>query len=135
MNRLQLLKATLWISAIAEFVYFSTSHWFFHRAFFNALGIHGADLDSPFVISQLQLIGAMVMGYALMNLIIASDPVRYRPLLALILVIGTLCIAIFTISVWIGTLPALFMINAAILLVQVALVAALFPPNSKVTAS
>lgn len=127
MRNLRLLKATLWISAIVEFVYFSLSHWFFHREFFHALGIRGPDLESPFVISQLQLIGAMVMGYALMNLVIASDPLRYRPLLKLILAIGSVCIAIFVVSVWVGTLPTMFLVNAALVLAQVALVAMLLP--------
>lgn len=127
MTRLRLLQATLWISALAEFVYFSLSHWFFHREFFHALGIHGPDLESPFVISQLQLIGALVMGYALMNLVIAGDPVRYRPFLNLILTIGSICIAIFVVSVWVGTLPAMFLVNAALVLAQVALVAMLLP--------
>ncbi len=127
MNRLSLLRRTLWISALAEFAYFSLSHWLFHRGFFHALGIQGPDLESPFVVSQLQLIGALVMGYALINLIIASDPVRYRPLLTLILVIGSLCIAIFVVSVWVGTLPAMFLVNAALVLAQVVLVAMLLP--------
>ncbi len=127
MTRIRLLKATLWISALAEFVYFSLSHWFFHRPFFNTLGIHGPDLESPFVISQLQLIGVLVMGYAVMNLVIASDPPRYRPLLKVILAIGALCIAIFIVSVQTGTLPVMFLVNAALVLVQVALVAILLP--------
>jgi hypothetical protein len=131
MTRLRLLKATLWLSALAEFVYFSLSHWFFHREFFHALGIHGPDLESPFVVSQLQLIGAMVMGYALMNLIVASDPLRYRPLLTLILAIGSICVAIFVVSVCVGTLPAMFLVNAAMVFVQVALVAMLLPARTQ----
>ncbi len=127
MTSLRVLKATLWISAIVDFVYFSLSHWFFHREFFRTLGIHRPDLESPFVISQLQLIGVLVMGYALMNLVIASDPLRYRPLLILILAIGSACIAVFVVSVWVGTLPAMFLVNAALVLAQVAVVAMLFP--------
>lgn len=130
----RLLKAVLWISAAIELLYFTASHWFFHRAFFNMLGIDGPDLDSPFVISQLQLIGAQVMGYALMNFLIASDPERYRPLMALILAVGVGCIAIFIGNVWAGTLPALFLLNAALLAVQIALVTALFPWTSSATA-
>ncbi|MBY0564717.1 MAG: hypothetical protein K2P58_11065 [Hyphomonadaceae bacterium] len=115
------------IGGIVELVYFTASHWFFHRAFFNALGVNGPELESPFVISQLQLIGALVMGYALMNLLIAGDPERNRPLMALILAVGLGCIAIFIGNVWAGTLPALFLLNATLLAVQIALVTTLFP--------
>lgn len=127
----RLLKAVLLISGIVELVYFTASHWFFHRAFFNALGVNGPELESPFVISQLQLIGALVMGYALMNLLIAGDPERNHPLMALILAVGLGCIAIFIGNVWAGTLPALFLLNAMLLAVQIALVAMLFPWTAK----
>jgi hypothetical protein len=122
-----LLRAVLWLIAAIELAYFTGSHWFFHRAFFNALGITGPDLESPFVISQLQLIGVLVMGYALMNVIIARDPERYRPFMAVILAVGIGCVIVFVGSVWAGTLPALFLINALLLSVQVVLVACLFP--------
>lgn len=122
-----LLKSILWTSAIAEFVYFSLSHWFFHRFFFNALGIHGPDLESPFVVSQLQLIGAMVMGYSLLMIVTALDPGRHRRPLGVILAVGATCIAIFLGNVAAGTLPPLFLINAVLLAIQVGATLILFP--------
>lgn len=55
----------LWIIAIMQIFYFSASNCFFQHEFFNVLGLYGLDLDSPFVISQLQLTGAMIMGCVL----------------------------------------------------------------------
>ncbi len=49
------------------------------------------------------------------------------PEMALILAVGLGCIGIFIGSVWAGTLPALFLINAVLLAVQVVLVTCLFP--------
>ena len=125
--RYPLLTAVLWVSGLTEIVYFTSSHWFYHRAFFNFLGIYGADLESVYVQSQLQLIGLLVLGYALMNFIIAGDPVRYRPLMALIFVVGIGCIAIFIGHVIAGTLPTMFLVNAALLAVQLIAVGVLFP--------
>ena len=130
----QLLKMVLWLSAAVDLIYFTASHWFFHRLFFNALGIHGADLESPFVISQLQLIGALVMGYALLNVVIAHDPLRYREIMKVILLIGCVCVSIFIGSVAAGTLPSLFLINAALLSLQIVVVACIFPWNTKQSA-
>ena len=126
-TRYPLLTAALWISGLTEIVYFTSSHWFYHRAFFNFLGIYGADLESTYVQSQLQLIGMLVLGYALMNFIIASDPVRYRPVMALIFFVGIGCIAIFIGHVISGTLPTMFLVNAALLAVQLIVVGTLFP--------
>lgn len=77
--------------------------------------------------SQLHLIGMLMLGYALMNFIIASDPIRYRPLMGLIFGVGTGCIAIFVGHVIAGTLPIMFLINAVLLAVQLIVVGALFP--------
>jgi hypothetical protein len=125
----RLLKAVLRTSAVAELLYFTGSHWFFHHRFFNALGITGPDLDSPFVISQLQIIGLLVLGYSLLGFIIASDPVRYRAVLATILLVGVGCIAIFVGSVAAGTLPAPFLVNAVLLAIQIGLGVWLFPKD------
>ena len=125
--RYPLLTAVLWISGLTEIVYFTSSHWFYHRAFFNFLGIYGGDLESTYVQSQLQLIGMLVLGYALMNFIIARDPVRYRPLMALIFIVGTGCVAIFVAHVIAGTLPPMFLVNAVLLGVQLIAVGVLFP--------
>lgn len=125
--RYPLLTAVLWISGLTEIVYFTSSHWFYHRTFFNFLGIYGADLESTYVQSQLQLIGMLVLGYALMNFIIASNPVRYRPLMGLIFFVGTGCIVIFIGHVIAGTLPTVFLVNAALLAVQLIAVGFLFP--------
>jgi hypothetical protein len=122
-----LLTAILWISGLTEIFYFTSSHWFYRRAFFNFLGIYGADLESTYVQSQLQLIGMLVLGYALMNFIIASDPVRYRPIMALIFIVGIGCVAIFIAHVIAGTLPIMFLVNAALLAAQLIAVAVLFP--------
>ena len=105
--------------------------YFRMKQYFNALGIQGPDLESPFVRSQLQLIGALVLGYALMNLVIARDPERYRDVLAVIIAIGLCCIVIFIGNVLAGTLPALFLINAVLLTIQIAIVAGLFPWKSR----
>ena len=129
--RYLLLRSVLCLSGLTEIIYFTSSHWFYHRAFFNFLGIYGADLESPFVQSQLQLIGLLVLGYALMTFLIASDPMRYRPLMAVIFVIGIGCIAIFIGWVIAGTLPPMFLVNAALLAVQLTAVGVLFPWKRK----
>lgn len=126
-DRHRLLKALLWSIGIVDLFYFTASHLFFPLAFFQALGASGPDLDSPFVISQLQLIGTLALGYSLMNFIIATDPERNRTLMALNLCIGTVFTAIFVGGVHIETLPAPFLINAMLLLVQIVLVMFLFP--------
>ena len=84
-------------------------------------------MESTYVQSQLQLIGMLVLGYALLNFIIASDPVRFRPVMALIFFVGIGCIAIFIGHVIAGTLPTMFLVNAALLAVQLIVVGILFP--------
>ncbi len=93
------LKIVLRGTSLFLLIYFTASHWFFHRFFFNLLGIQGADLESPFVISQLQLIGGMVAGYALLCLMIARDIDRLKDVLKVVLLVGAISVVIF-----IGTL-------------------------------
>lgn len=130
MQNHSLLRAVLWVSGLIQIIYFTSSHWVYPHAFFNFLGIYGADLDSTFVQSQLQLIGMMVLGFALMNFVIARDPVRYRPIMAIIFIVGWGCVAIFVGHVMAGTLPNRFLINAALLAVQLVIVGILFPWKS-----
>lgn len=127
----KMLKVVLWLGAAVDLGYFTASHWFFHRWFFHTLGIRGPDLESPFVISQLQLIGALVMGYALLNVVIARDPVRYREIMKIVLLVGCVCTFIFIGNVVAGTLPPLFLTTAALLCLQIVPVAWLFPWDTK----
>lgn len=124
------LPTLLRVSALVEFAYFSLSHWFAPTLFFSTLGIDAVEIVSPFVRSQLQLIGAMVMGYSLVNLLVASDPRPYRGVMGIVLVVGIACIAIFLGHIVAGTLPVLFAINAALLAIQVLAIAWMFPWSS-----
>ena len=121
------LSTVLRVSALVEFVYFSLSHWFAPALFFTTLGIDVAEVASPFVRSQLQLIGAMVMGYSLINLLVASNPHQHRDVMGIVLFVGAVCIAIFVGHIIAGTLPVLFVFNVVLLAVQILAVALLFP--------
>ncbi len=112
------LRILLTISAACEVLWFTSSHWFWHRRFFNLLAVHGPDLESTFVISQLQLIGAMVMGYALTMLLIARDPVKYREVLRIVLFTGVIAALIFVGNVVTGRMSPMFLINASMLTAQ-----------------
>lgn len=111
----RLLSIVLRGSAIFLFGYFTLSHWFFPRAFFEALGVRGPVLDSTFLLSQLRLIGAMVAGYSAILLLCARDPQRHRPALWVVLAVGAMCTAVFVGQVSAGTLPRPFLVNAALL--------------------
>lgn len=124
------LPSLLRVFALFEFVYFSLSHWFAPKLFFTTLGVDAAEVASPFVRSQLQLIGAMVMGYSLLNLLVASDPHRHRGVMAIVLVVGTACVAIFLGHILAGTLPMLFAANAVLLSIQVLAIAWMFPSST-----
>lgn len=105
--------------------YFTVSHWFFPKAFFRALEETGPELDSPFLLSQLQLIGAMVLGYAALCWLVAREPARHHEVLRIILGVGALSTLIFVGSVALGRLPAVFLVNAGVLLLQMSVVAGL----------
>ncbi len=109
------LALVLRVSSVVLFTYFTLSHWFFPAAFFDALGIREPVLDSPFLLSQLRLIGAMVAGYAASLVIIARDLPRYRPILRVVLAVGAMCTAIFVGEVAAGSLPPQFLVNAGLL--------------------
>lgn len=126
-RNLFIVKIVLRSAAVIEAGYFTASHWFFHAYFFNALGIHGAELGSAFVISQLQLIGALVLGFALLSWIAASDPLKYRAVVQVILLIGCLCTSIFVYSVVTGRLPIQFSFNAVLVALQLLFVTAFYP--------
>jgi hypothetical protein len=128
---LRALQWALVLSAVCEVVWFTGSHWFWHRRFFNGLGIDGPELESPFVRSQLQLIGGMVLGYALITLHIARDPTGQRDLLRIVMVIGAIMIAIFLGNVASGSVPPQFLVNAGLLAVQIGVTGAWFPPRLK----
>lgn len=121
------LPVLLRLFALVEFVYFSLSHWFVPTLFFSSLGITPSEVASPFVRSQLQLIGVLVMGYALLNLLVAADPRRQRGVMAIVLIVGAACVAVFVGHVFAGTLPMLFSGNAVLLSIQILLVAWMFP--------
>lgn len=123
----QILIILLRIFALIEFVYFSLSHWFTPTYFFTSLGIDATEVASQFVRSQLQLIGAMVMGYSLLNLVVASDLRKNRDVMSIILLVGLVCTGIFIGHVAAGTLPKIFLINALMLLTQILIAAWLFP--------
>jgi len=108
----QILIVLLRIFALIEFVYFSLSHWFFPAFFFTSLEINASEVASHFVNSQLQLIGAMVMGYSLLNLVVASDLRKNRDVMSIILLVGTVCAGIFVGHVVAGTLPKIFLISS-----------------------
>jgi hypothetical protein len=126
-NRDTWLPALLRTFAVLEFIYFSLSHWFAPALFFTTLGIDPNAVASPFVRSQLQLIGAMVMGYSLTFLVVATDPFKYRDFLKISILVGIFAIGIFAMHVAAGTLPKLFAVNALMLSMQVGLVVWLFP--------
>lgn len=126
-NRDKWLPALLRTFAVLEFIYFSLSHWFAPALFFTTLGIDANAVASPFVRSQLQLIGAMVMGYSLTFLVVATDPFKYRDFLKISILVGIFAIGIFAMHVAAGTLPKLFAVNALMLSMQVGLVVWLFP--------
>ncbi len=115
------------MTAFVEFVYFSLSHWFAPELFFTSLGIPAAEVASPFVRSQLQLIGVFVMGISLLNLLIASDPPRYKAVMAIVLAVGGGAVVIFIGNVYAGLLPRLFLANALMISIQIALIAWMFP--------
>jgi hypothetical protein len=121
------LAVVLRVSAVVLAVYFTCSHWFFPHQFFRALGIMGPEPDSDFVLSQLRLIGAMVAGYAVVLWIIARDIERFRPILGVVLLVGTAAVGIFVGQVVMGTLPRPFLVNAGLLALQVFIVLALRP--------
>lgn len=124
---IDLLKTVMWCIGIFNLFYFTASHWFFRKEIFQALGWPCPDIDSPFVISQLHLTGILVLGYSLINLIIANDPLRNYILMALNLGIGLVCIVILIGGVYIGTLSAPILMNGVLLFVQVVLMMYLFP--------
>jgi hypothetical protein len=115
------------LAALIEFVYFSLSHWFAPELFFTNLGIPASEVASPFVRSQLQLIGVFVAGFSLLNLMVAGDPPRYKAVMAIVLAVGAGAVAIFIGNVCAGLLPGLFLANALLLSIQIALVAWMFP--------
>lgn len=121
------IRILLWVCAIAEVAYFTASHWFYHRLFFNTLGIKGPILESTFVISQLQLIGALVLGYAALTLLAASDPPKHRSTIKVVLVVGAMATAIFVGNIALGRLPIEFGANAVVLVLQIVLVSWLYP--------
>lgn len=121
------LSLLLRLFAVIEVAYFTASHWFFPRRFFSSLGIAPNETDSPFVRSQLQLIGAMVLGYALLFWVIAREPRRHRPVMAVVLAVGVVCTVIFGGNVAAGAVPPRFLVNAGLLVIQMAVTAWLFP--------
>lgn len=135
MTRSALLKIVIQGSSLFLLIYFTASHWFFHRFFFNSLGVQGPDLESPFVISQLQLIGGMVAGYALLCLMIAKDLDRLKDVLKVVLLVGGISVVIFIGNVVRGTLPAAFLLNAALLSGQILIVLVLLPRADAVVAA
>lgn len=128
------LIVLLRIFALVEFVYFSLSHWFFPTFFFTSLNIDAAEVSSHFINSQLQLIGAMVMGYSLLNLLVATDLRKNRDVMSIILLVGLACTGIFIGHVVAGTLPKIFLINAAMLSTQIVIAAWLFPWRQQIAA-
>ncbi len=130
--RMNLLKIVIKVTSLFLLIYFTASHWFFHKLFFNSLGIHGADLESPFVISQLQLIGGMVAGYALLCFIIARDLDRLKDVLKVVLLVGAISVVIFVGNVAMGTLPVPFLVNAGFLAGQIFIVLILLPKRDAV---
>ena len=127
MNKQSALKLVLRSMAVFLLLYFTASHWFFHRFFFHTLGITGPELESPFVASQLQLIGAMVLGFALTLFLIAHEPRAHAGPMKVVLVVGALCSVIFIANVLAGTLPLHFLVNAGVLMAASAMTVALFP--------
>ena len=121
------VKVILRAAAFVEVGYFTASHWFFHQRFFNWLGIDGPDLNSPFVVSQLRLIGALVLGFAALGWIAASDPRRHRAVIQVLLLTGSACVMIFVSSVITGALPPQFLLNAMLLALPILLVTVLYP--------
>lgn len=115
------------LAALIEFVYFSLSHWFAPELFFTSLGISATEVASPFVRSQLQLIGLFVAGFSLLNLLIAGDPPRYKAVMAIVLAVGAGAVGVFIGNYSAGLLPGLFLVNALLISIQIGMIAWLFP--------
>lgn len=126
-----LLSVLLRITAVFIFVYFSLSHWFFWKPFFNFLGIYGSDLESRFVTSQLHLIAFMVMGYSLLLYLISTNPRKHRGTMVVVMLVGLGCSSVFIGNVLLGTLPKGFLLNTLILVCPMVFVVILFPWREK----
>ncbi len=126
-QNLLIVKIILKLTALVLLVYFTSSHWFFHKYFFNSLDIYGNDLNSTFVISQLQLIGALSLGFAFLAWIASNDPLKHRVIIQALLLTGSICIAIFFYNIGTGKLPIRFWINAILLAIPLLLVIIFYP--------
>ena len=124
---LLIVKVVLRTAALVEIGFFTVTHWFFREYFFNSLGIKSSEFSSTFVISQLQLIGALVLGFAILSWIAASDPIKYRTVIQVMLLTGSLCVSIFVYSVATGKLPEQFAFNATLIALQLLLVTVFYP--------
>jgi hypothetical protein len=125
-QNLRILKFIMRTSALIEVAYFTASHWFFPVYFFNALGIYEDELNSLFVINQLKLIGAMVLGIAIITWVAASDPLKYRDIIQALLFMGSVVVAIFIYDVTLKV-PVQFIVNAVLIGSQVFIVSFLYP--------
>ncbi|MGV8934614.1 MAG: BphX family protein [Gallionellaceae bacterium] len=130
---MRILKIILRISALIEIFYFTASHWFFHEYFFNSLGIYGNDLSSTFVISQFQLIGAQVLGIAMITWIAASDPIKYRSIIQVLLFTGSVAVVIFVYNILAARVPVQFIANAILIGSQIIIITALYPWKREIT--
>lgn len=126
-DRYRLLKTVMRCSGIFNLFYFTASHCFFRQEILQAPEWPCPDIESPFVISQSQLIGTLVLVYSLLNLIIANGPPHNRILMALNLGIGLICIVILIGCIYIGSLPAPILMTGVLLFVQVVLMICLLP--------
>ncbi|MBI3319975.1 MAG: hypothetical protein HYZ89_05260 [Candidatus Omnitrophica bacterium] len=129
-GKLHLLKVLLRTFAVIDVGCFSASHWFFPARYFHSLGVTGVNFATGFVISQLHLIGALVVGLALMGWVAASDPIGYRPVIRFLFVTGVLCTLIWVYHIVMGNLPPRVWWNVVVVVVQLMVVGILYPWSS-----
>jgi hypothetical protein len=121
MNKIRLLQIFLIIMGLFLLFWWPLSHWFYADWYHELLGFTSYD---PGLV---RIIGTSGIVPVLLIIVTATDPIRYRGNLGILILFSLLLAATYLYLILSGQFPAQELLNVALCLVSVIVILSLWP--------
>jgi len=119
-----ILRIYLWILGIFVLFWWPLSHWFYPDWYHRLLGFESFDSSLVAIIGTAGLVPVMNIFLA------AMDPIRNRPMLAILIAFSIAMAGTYCILMWTQGFPSREYCNVTLLIVNAVILAVLYPRSS-----
>jgi hypothetical protein len=132
MNKMTVLKLLMRFLALVMGIGFGLSHLFFPSRYFGWMGQSNFNVFDPFQLFLANVAGVIVISLCVGLWIAASDPIRYRVVVIMFIVAGTMMVPVFFIHlVFTTAISGWEWLNMILLGIITYVVCALYPWREK----